>query len=74
MTTPDRPKYIRVTGPRDAIGVTMGQIHLVLAWNGNTPIIRNDYGYLWDLSPVDGAGSSGFPAWEPCEDPTGGGS
>jgi len=67
MTTPDRPKYVRVTGPPDALGVTVGQIYRVVKLDGDAPVVHDDDYALWALAPVGGIGSRFLPTWEPYE-------
>ena len=65
MTTPDRPKYIRVTGPPDALGLTVGKIYRVVKLDGDAPVVHDDDYALWTLAPAGVAGSRFLAAWEP---------
>jgi len=72
MTTPARPKYVRITGPANAYCVTVGRVYRVLGWAGTEPVVRRDDRYLLELYIAGSAGSWPSPAWEPCEGPADG--
>jgi len=71
LTTTGRPKWVRITGPANAFGITVGQAYRVLGWSGTVPFIRNDDGCYMTLGPASGDGSWLYPTWEPCVGPAG---
>ena len=65
-----RPTHVRITGPMDAVSVTVGKVYAVSWWNGyGDPVITNDYGLEWTLCGDDGRPTATIPSWEPAEAP-----
>lgn len=68
--SPARPKRVRITGPKDAINVTVGKVYDVVDWHDKYdggPVIKSDKGDRWRCYPADRADSI-FPSWEPADE------
>jgi len=65
MSTPARPKYVRITGPSNDLSLEVGQVYHVWSWDDDAPVVRDDDEYMWTLAPAGVAGSKFYPAWEP---------
>lgn len=67
----ERPTHIRITGPGDAMLVTVGRLYEVAWWwEDGSPMIRNDDGGLWCCTkPGASDAEAWYPAWEPAEAP-----
>lgn len=67
-----RPEWVRITGPKNAVRVTVGKAYRVVGWHnahGGGPIIECDESKAsWHCYPPDRA-TSVFPSWEPCAAP-----
>lgn len=66
-----RPQRIRITGPADAMCVTVGKVYDVFDWwEDGSPHIIDEDGAEHSCSKPDGSDvSRWFPTWEPAEAP-----
>lgn len=65
----ERPTHIRITGPTDAMYVTVGGGYEVTGWyEDGSPFIRDDDGDEVSCAKPDGSDASrALPSWEPAK-------
>lgn len=68
---PSRPEWVRITGPKDAVNVTVGKAYRVIyvTDEGNLAI-NNDEGVARHLPRRGEYVTRVFPSWEPCAAPS----